>query len=100
MSDKDSILVNVTPTASIHIENLPINFEISPNPSDRNVWIQFSDNIKSGQLFLMNMSGMFIKEWKLNSPVQRMQLKELEPGIYWLTFQDEQHQIHKKIVIY
>ena len=100
VSDKDSILVNVTPTASIPLEKLPINFEISPNPSDRNVWIQFSDNIKSGQLILMNISGMLINEWKLKSPTKRMQLKELEPGIYWVIFQGEKHQIHKKIVIY
>lgn len=100
MSDIDSILVNVSPTTLINTQKHPIRIDISPNPSDRNVWIQFSEIIQSGRLILLDLSGKIIKEWSISKPSQNLQLKELEIGVYWLIFNDNQQQIHKKIMIY
>lgn len=60
--------------------------KISPNPFIENITINFSEENTSAELKLYNQQGSMVKQITVNSPAAIVNLAELIPGVYYVSF--------------
>ncbi|RLD54790.1 MAG: hypothetical protein DRJ05_14050 [Bacteroidetes bacterium] len=80
--------------------DMAAQISIYPNPSSGMVQISDPENNFSN-VTIMAITGSIVKEVKLNSEISMIDLRELESGIYFMTFTDKnsEKQVSKKLII-
>ncbi|KAB1064070.1 T9SS type A sorting domain-containing protein [Salibacter halophilus] len=75
-------------------------FSVFPNPTSQNLNIQIkNDKLKSGKLILTDVSGREVKRTNINRGRLTLPVKDMVPGLYVLTIQNNSVLESKKVVI-
>ena len=95
----EACISNLTSTDNLDVLNEEIS--IFPNPSDGNFYIGINEIDDNAQLTLVSPNGQFIKsiDTKTNGLI-RVNLEDLDKGIYMLKFSLRDKYEVKKIIIY
>lgn len=75
-----------------------IQFSISPNPSNGNFKVNFS-NHQDGQLKITDLTGRIIHIKDINSDTNAYHLENISSGVYTLTFESEDGFKSERIVV-
>lgn len=69
----------------------PLNFSISPNPTEGNVWIHLETRLENVQISVVHLNGKEIFQKNENAifDAYRLDLKNIGKGIYFLKIQSE-----------
>jgi hypothetical protein len=97
----DEILIKGETGVGINnTKNIASQVSVYPNPSSG--MVQISKSISGySHLTVMAVTGSIVKEVELNNKFSTLDLSDLDPGIYFMTFSDENSdlQISKKLII-
>jgi hypothetical protein len=69
---------------------------VFPNPTDQYVFINANEPIKSFELY--NINGQFIDKKKINNASYKIDVSELEPGIYYLMIKSINKSVTRQII--
>ncbi|NOX46719.1 MAG: T9SS type A sorting domain-containing protein [Chlorobi bacterium] len=97
----DNIVVKGETEVGINnLSDVAAQISVFPNPSSGMVQISKSINGFS-HVRVMAITGSIVKQAELNSELSTLDLRDLETGIYFMTFSDEnsKQQVSKKLII-
>ncbi|MFO8054009.1 MAG: FG-GAP-like repeat-containing protein [Bacteroidales bacterium] len=75
------------------------NVRIYPNPANSSVTIEADDWKQNTVIRLLDLRGKLIRRKEITDPVIKMDVNDLEQGVYMLEISNERIQIIRKIVI-
>lgn len=90
--------VQITDIKKSSIEEF--SFNVSPNPVSQNVTINFNSVIRNAQLKILDLLGNIIREENIsNARNIKINLLDLEAGIYFLRIFNEEKDYSKKVIV-
>lgn len=80
---------------------LPVGINVYPNPADDFIKVAFNKTMNQGTIRLQDLTGKTIKEIDMPSSSSNLIIKtsDIEPGIYFLHFNNDQQNDIVKIII-
>lgn len=72
--------------------------KIFPNPTNSNITVDIKEELINSNIFITNLQGQTLRQSKLSSIIESIDLSELASGIYILTLQKEDKRYSQKII--
>ena len=79
-------------------QSLKQSFEIYPNPVADFIYLKQSSHYKFIRISIINKNGMTLKVFTTLKSIERFDISDLSPGIYFIKAETEKERIIKKIV--
>lgn len=75
-------------------------FYFYPNPVKSNLWIDISDEMRGGMLKIKDVSGKILLEKRIDSRQANIDIRQLEAGIYLLSYTYSNSIFVEKLIVY
>ncbi len=73
-------------------------YSLYPNPAYDHVIVEFDTRI-AGTLQILNLVGQVVYQAEINNSLLRIELQDLEPGVYFISFASGEERIVKKLKV-
>lgn len=85
--------------ATILLENnIPNNFNVYPNPFQEKITINISSLEKISTFDILDIQGKVVKSGMINQKEEKMDLTDLDKGIFFILIKDESYTYIKKLI--
>lgn len=91
-------LCKLTGLLSVEKQDFTDKIKVYPNPTNTNITINTNKELLNSTILLTNLQGQTLRQIKLNSISENINISELKLGIYILTIQKENKTFLKKII--
>ncbi|WP_445453725.1 ELWxxDGT repeat protein [Flavobacterium sp. 25HG05S-40] len=75
-----------------------VSLNVYPNPAQDNLFVTVVDELVSGELYLTNLQGQILRQWKSDAVHEIFDVSDLAAGIYILSIQKENQRYSQKII--
>lgn len=79
--------------------NLEVDINLYPNPSTNQIFIHANDNVQISSVDIFGMNGNLLQSKIINFETARIDVSEMNPGIYMARIETEKGMVMKKFVV-
>jgi len=81
------------------LENSYPKLQIFPNPANSQLNIRTSENIQTGQIFLLNAIGQVIRNERYNNSKHQFEVQDLPVGMYYISILSNGERYTEKVIV-